>query len=39
MKEMNKESERGAVAVIVALMMVVLVGFGALAVDIGMLYA
>ena len=36
---MENESERGAVAVIVALMMVVLIGFGALAVDVGMLYA
>ncbi|MEW1808502.1 pilus assembly protein TadG-related protein [Pseudarthrobacter sp. NPDC080039] len=36
---MEKESERGAVAVIVGLMMVVLIGFGALAVDVGMLYA
>ncbi|GAC1489885.1 MAG: hypothetical protein NVS2B15_08050 [Pseudarthrobacter sp.] len=35
----EKESERGAVAVIVALMMVVLIGFGALALDVGMLYA
>ncbi|MDQ0118672.1 pilus assembly protein TadG-related protein [Pseudarthrobacter sp902506025] len=36
---MEKESECGAVAVIVALMMVVLNGCGALAVDFGMLYA
>ncbi|MGO4235799.1 pilus assembly protein TadG-related protein [Pseudarthrobacter sp. YAF2] len=36
---MKKESERGAVAVMVALLLVVLLGFGALALDVGMLYA
>jgi Flp pilus assembly protein TadG len=33
------ENERGAVAVIVALLMVVLLGFAALVIDVGMLYA
>jgi Flp pilus assembly protein TadG len=33
------EKERGAVAVLVALLLVVLLGFAAIAVDIGMLYA
>jgi len=35
----DKESERGAVAVMVALLLVVLLGFGALAIDASMLYA
>lgn len=33
------DGERGAVSVIVAIMLVVLLGFGAMAVDVGMLYA
>lgn len=33
------DDERGAVSVIVAVMLVVLLGFGAIAVDVGMLYA
>jgi Flp pilus assembly protein TadG len=33
------DGERGAVSVIVALMLVALLGFGAMAVDVGMLYA
>lgn len=33
------ERERGAVAVIVAILLVVLLGFGAIAVDVGLLYA
>jgi Flp pilus assembly protein TadG len=33
------DGERGAVSVIVAIMLVVLLGFGAIAVDVGMLYA
>lgn len=36
---MQEESERGAVAVIVALLLVALLGFGAIAVDYGMLSA
>jgi Flp pilus assembly protein TadG len=36
---MERDTERGAVAVIVALLLVVLMGFGALAVDASMLYA
>ncbi|MET4144216.1 pilus assembly protein TadG-related protein [Arthrobacter sp. UYCo732] len=36
---MERESERGAVAVIVALLLVVLLGFGAMAIDFGMLSA
>lgn len=36
---MNQESERGAVAVIVAILLIVLLGFAAIAVDVGMLYA
>lgn len=35
----TEDSERGATSVVVALLMVVLLGFSALAVDIGMLYA
>ena len=35
----EQDRERGAVAVIVAILMVVLLGFGALAVDVGLLYA
>lgn len=35
----KKDGERGAVSVIVALMLVALLGFGAMAVDVGMLYA
>lgn len=35
----RKDDERGAVAVIIALLLVVLLGFGAIAVDVGMLYA
>ena len=34
-----REKERGAIAVLVALLMVVLLGFAAIAVDQGMLYA
>lgn len=36
---MERDAERGAVAVVVALLLVVLMGFGALAIDISMLYA
>ena len=36
---MEEKSDRGAVAVTVALLLVVLLGFGALAIDTGMLYA
>jgi Flp pilus assembly protein TadG len=36
---MENENERGAVAVLVALLLVVLLGFGALAIDASMLYA
>ena len=35
----RNDGERGAVSVIVALMLVALLGFGAMAVDVGMLYA
>lgn len=35
----SHDGERGAVSVIVALLLVVLLGFGAIAVDVGMLYA
>jgi hypothetical protein len=35
----NEDKERGAAAVLVAMLMVVLLGFGALAVDVGLLYA
>ncbi|BCW55414.1 TadE/TadG family type IV pilus assembly protein [Arthrobacter sp. 162MFSha1.1] len=35
----NKDIERGAVSVIVALMLVVLLGFGAMAVDVAMMYS
>lgn len=35
----TNDGERGAVSVIVALMLVALLGFGAMAVDVGMLYA
>lgn len=35
----NLDGERGAVSVIVALMLVALLGFGAIAVDVGMLYS
>lgn len=35
----KSDSERGAVSIIVAIMLVVLLGFGAMAVDVGMLYA
>ncbi|WP_427172035.1 pilus assembly protein TadG-related protein [Arthrobacter sp. 92] len=35
----NHDGERGAVVVVVALLMLVLLGFGAIAVDVGMLYA
>lgn len=35
----GQDGERGAAAVIVALLMVVLLGFGALAVDVGLLYS
>lgn len=35
----TQEDERGAVAVIVAILLVVLLGFAALAVDVGLLYA
>lgn len=35
----NNEGERGAVSVIVAVMLVVLLGFGAMAVDVAMLYS
>lgn len=35
----SHDGERGAVSVIVALLLVVLMGFGAIAVDVGMLYA
>ncbi|QCO99369.1 pilus assembly protein TadG [Arthrobacter sp. 24S4-2] len=35
----NHDDERGAVSVVVALLLVVLMGFGAIAVDVGMLYA
>ena len=35
----NRGSEQGAVSVIVALMLVVLLGFGAMAVDVAMMYA
>lgn len=37
--EVNSHGERGAVSVMVALMLVALLGFGAIAVDVGMLYA
>jgi Flp pilus assembly protein TadG len=36
---LDRDKERGAVAVLVALLMVVLLGFGAIAIDVGMLYA
>jgi Flp pilus assembly protein TadG len=36
---MNHNGERGAVSVVVALLLVALLGFGAIAVDVGMLYA
>ncbi|GAA2172273.1 hypothetical protein GCM10009784_02060 [Arthrobacter parietis] len=40
MRRMNQKSdERGAVAVIVAILLVALLGFAAIAVDVGMLYA
>ena len=41
MRRLNqlRNDERGAAAVIVALMMVALLGFGAIAVDVGMMYA
>jgi Flp pilus assembly protein TadG len=35
----NYDGERGAVSVVVALLLVALLGFGAIAVDVGMLYA
>ncbi|GAP54658.1 hypothetical protein AHiyo6_12230 [Arthrobacter sp. Hiyo6] len=35
----NHDGERGAVVIVVALLMVALLGFGAIAVDVGMLYA
>lgn len=35
----DRDAERGAVSVIVALMLVVLLGFGAMAVDVAMMYA
>lgn len=35
----NHDSQRGAVSVIVAMMLVVLLGFGAMAVDVAMMYA
>ena len=35
----NNDGERGAVSVIVAIMLVVLLGFGAMAVDVAMLYS
>jgi Flp pilus assembly protein TadG len=35
----NHDGERGAVSIIVALMLVALLGFGAIAVDVGMLYS
>lgn len=38
-RSLNYDGERGAVSVIVALLLVVLLGFGAIAVDVGMLYA
>lgn len=38
-RRINHDGERGAVSVIVALMLVALLGFGAIAVDVGMLYA
>lgn len=38
-KNVRYDGERGAVSVIVALMLVVLLGFGAIAVDVGMLYS
>ncbi|HEY8699886.1 MAG TPA: Tad domain-containing protein [Arthrobacter sp.] len=37
--KLKHDGERGAVSVIVALMLVALLGFGAMAVDVGMLYA
>lgn len=36
---MNHGCERGAVSIVVALLLVALLGFGAIAVDVGMLYA
>jgi len=41
MRRLNqlRNDERGAAAVMVAIMMVVLLGFGAIAVDVGMMYA
>lgn len=38
-KRVKYDGERGAVSVIVALMLVALLGFGAIAVDVGMLYS
>jgi Flp pilus assembly protein TadG len=38
-KNSNLDGERGAVSVVVALLLIVLLGFGAVAVDVGMLYA
>ena len=38
-KNGNHDGERGAASVLVAILMVVLLGFGAIAVDVGMLYA
>lgn len=38
-KRTGENPERGAVGVLVALLMVVMLGFGAIAVDVGMLYA
>lgn len=35
----GQDSERGATAVLIALLMVVLLGFGALAIDVGLLYS
>ena len=37
--QINHDGERGAVSVVVALLLVALLGFGAIAVDVGMLYA
>lgn len=38
-EKMNNDGERGAVSVIVAIMLVVLLGFGAMAVDVAMMYS
>lgn len=38
-RSLNNGDERGAVSVLVALLLVALLGFGAIAVDVGMLYA